>query len=61
MPDDDDRDAAVQPTPRAGWDEAFQKMAERGDDALLIPDDLEHSFDEEEWDWSRPDRSGWQR
>lgn len=50
MPDNDDaRDAAA--NPRAGWDEAFRQMAERGDDALLIPDDLEHGFDEEEWDW----------
>lgn len=23
---------------RAGWDKAFQRMAERGDDALLMPD-----------------------
>lgn len=52
MPDHDhEQDPTVQPTPRAGWDEAFRKMAERGDDALLIPDDLEHSFDEEEWEW----------
>lgn len=25
-------------SPRAGWDKAFQRMAERGDDALLMPD-----------------------
>jgi len=36
---------------REGWDEAFKTMAARGDDQLLIPDDLEHSFDETEWQW----------
>lgn len=52
MPDrDDDPNTAAPPAPRAGWDEAFREMAERGDDTLLIPGDLEHSFDEEEWDW----------
>lgn len=48
---DHDQDAGAQSKPRAGWDEALRKMAERGDDALLIPDNFEHSFDEEEWDW----------
>ena len=27
----------------SGWDEALKAMAEQGDDAALIPDDLEHS------------------
>lgn len=36
---------------RAGWDEAFQAMAEAGDDALLIPDEAGTTWDEEEWDW----------
>lgn len=36
---------------RAGWDEAFGRMSEAGDDALLLPDNLGHSFDEEEWEW----------
>ncbi len=31
--------------PRQGWDEVFAAMAERGDDAPLLPDDLEHGFD----------------
>jgi antitoxin MazE len=37
--------------PREGWDDAFARMAERGDDVLLLPDDLEHAFDETEWEW----------
>ena len=38
--------------PRAGWAEAFRKMAERGDDRLL--DDVGSSlsrWDEDEWQW----------
>ncbi|MDZ7801828.1 MAG: AbrB/MazE/SpoVT family DNA-binding domain-containing protein [Trueperaceae bacterium] len=35
---------------RQGWDEAFQAMAERGDDQLLdAPDGTR--FDDEEWMW----------
>jgi antitoxin MazE len=36
--------------PRRGWAEAFQRMAEEGDDALL---DAEQSsqWDQEEWEW----------
>jgi antitoxin MazE len=38
--------------PRAGWEEAFRKMAENGDD---LPIDMEqpasHSWDETEWHW----------
>jgi antitoxin MazE len=37
--------------PREGWDEALARMAEQGDDVLLVPDDLEHAFDETEWEW----------
>jgi antitoxin MazE len=36
---------------RSGWDEAFNAMAEQGDDAPLLPDDLEHDFDQAEWEW----------
>jgi antitoxin MazE len=36
---------------RGGWDEAFKAMAERGDDAALLPEDLEHTFDQTEWEW----------
>lgn len=38
--------------PREGWAQAFQKMAQRGDDALL--DDVAPSlsdWDEGEWEW----------
>jgi len=37
--------------PREGWDAAFARMAEAGDDALLIPDTLEHGWDTDEWKW----------
>ncbi len=36
---------------RAGWDEAFAKMAAAGDDALLVPEAMEHDWDAEEWEW----------
>jgi len=37
-------------TPRAGWDAAFKKMAERGDDALLDGNAPSLSrWDEGEW------------
>lgn len=32
--------------PREGWEEAFKKMHENGDDRLLIPD----VFDDETWE-----------
>ena len=39
-------------TPRAGWDEAFKKMADNGDDRLVEPDSLVSTqWDEEEWEW----------
>jgi antitoxin MazE len=39
--------------PRAGWAEAFQKMAQNGDDALLDAETLNTSrFDKDEWEWS---------
>ena len=38
--------------PRAKWPEAFRRMAERGDDALLDADLASSSqWDEEEWEW----------
>ncbi|MFQ5672152.1 MAG: AbrB/MazE/SpoVT family DNA-binding domain-containing protein [Nitrospinales bacterium] len=38
--------------PRAKWDEAFRKMAERCDDALPAGEDLiKNSWDEDEWVW----------
>lgn len=36
---------------REGWDEAFQTMAEHGDDALLDADVIASDWDEEEWEW----------
>jgi antitoxin MazE len=36
--------------PRAGWDEQFRAMAERGDDALL-DDVVTSDWDDEEWVW----------
>jgi antitoxin MazE len=36
---------------REHWDAAFERMAAAGDDALLVPEQLEHEWDEEEWEW----------
>lgn len=36
---------------RSGWEGAFKAMAERGDDAALLPEGLGQSFDETEWEW----------
>jgi len=38
--------------PRTGWDDAFRKIAPRGDDAMLDKEDLlENSWDRDEWVW----------
>lgn len=38
--------------PRADWDDAFSKMAVRGDDRLLDAETVSPSrWDDEEWDW----------
>lgn len=38
--------------PRAGWDDAFEKMSRLGDDHLLYGDVLpKSSWDAEEWAW----------
>ena len=37
--------------PREGWEEAFKKMAQAGDDTLLDADRTKTTFDEEEWEW----------
>ncbi len=42
---------APAPRVREGWDTAFRAMAEAGDDALLIPDDLGAESDVKEWKW----------
>jgi antitoxin MazE len=36
--------------PRAGWAEAFARMAARGDDKLLDPH-VPTKWDETEWEW----------
>ncbi|HEY7767165.1 hypothetical protein [Longimicrobium sp.] len=36
---------------RAGWDAAFQAMAEAGDDALLDPEIAGSPWDDQEWEW----------
>jgi antitoxin MazE len=38
--------------PRAGWDAAFRKMADAGDDAMLDGDvQVPASWEEAEWEW----------
>lgn len=36
---------------REGWDEAFQSMAEAGDDVPLMEDAKASDWDESEWQW----------
>ena len=36
---------------REGWDDAFAAMAAAGDDAVLLPDESDHGWDEAEWEW----------
>jgi antitoxin MazE len=36
---------------RAGWEEQFREMAERGDDAMLEDVPQGSSWDEKEWVW----------
>lgn len=36
---------------RAGWAEAFQQMAANQDDQLIDGEIIEHSWDEEQWQW----------
>lgn len=40
-------------SPRAGWAEAFRRMHEQGDDALLDPgaDAIANEWDETGWTW----------
>ncbi len=37
--------------PREGWNRAFESMAAAGDDDLLVPENLAHEWDQEEWEW----------
>ena len=36
---------------REGWDAAFKKMGEEGDDEAIIDDSISHTWDEEKWQW----------
>ncbi|MCI5227941.1 MAG: AbrB/MazE/SpoVT family DNA-binding domain-containing protein [Candidatus Electrothrix sp. AX2] len=36
---------------REGWDVAFKKMSEQGDDELLLGDNIANAWDEDEWQW----------
>ncbi|CAK8722058.1 MAG: AbrB/MazE/SpoVT family DNA-binding domain-containing protein [Candidatus Electrothrix sp. AW1] len=36
---------------REGWDAAFKKMSEQGDDELLLVDNIANAWDEDEWQW----------
>ena len=36
---------------REGWDTAFKAMADAGDDAPLLPDDMSNEWDDTEWTW----------
>ncbi len=38
--------------PRAGWDDAFKAMADRGDDTIMDEaENISYSWDEDEWQW----------
>ena len=37
--------------PREGWDEAFERMAGHGDDALFIDDSVDLDLESEDWQW----------
>ena len=36
---------------REGWDAAFKKMSEQGDDELLLGDNIANAWDNDEWQW----------
>ena len=38
-------------SPREGWEEAFKRMAQMGDDKLLDGGLGDSQFDREEWEW----------
>jgi len=38
--------------PREGWLEAFNRLADDGEDELVIDDTLPNQWDEEDWHWS---------
>ena len=51
IPPSPDRSPAEAPSPRQGWEEQYQRMAENGDDALLDGDWSLTKWDETEWEW----------
>ena len=36
---------------REGWEAAFKMMGEKGDDKLIIDENISDSWAEEEWQW----------
>ncbi|KAA6345659.1 hypothetical protein EZS27_006798 [termite gut metagenome] len=47
----EDEKIIIEQHPRAGWAEAFQRIAELGEDKLLIPDVFdEETFDDIPWE-----------
>ncbi len=36
--------------PRQGWQEAFNQIADTGEDTMLLSD-IESEFDEDDWQW----------
>ncbi|PLX54372.1 MAG: AbrB/MazE/SpoVT family DNA-binding domain-containing protein [Desulfobacteraceae bacterium] len=38
--------------PRAGWDDAFKAMADKGDDMIIDEvENISHYWDDDEWQW----------
>lgn len=37
---------------RENWAKAFEEMAQKKDDTLLDIDNIQSSFDKDEWEWS---------
>lgn len=48
-----DRTIVIAPArrPREGWEAAFKTMAAAGDDAPMLPDQLDTERDRAEWTW----------
>ena len=37
--------------PREGWNDAYGGLASEDDEEPLLTDDLQHDWDDEEWEW----------
>lgn len=48
---EDGRIILERPGARTGWEEAFQQLAQTGEDELLMPEHSLTTFDSEEWSW----------